>query len=292
MRSRERNFEHLEYRYAFGDCHVCVHEDHPVELPSSGLALFFVHGRYGNSETWRPVIERISDRFRCISIDLPGFGSSFSARDRGLSLLEYGALVRGLVVDLANPSDTILVGHDLGAAISQLSIVLSSDPLGGLVLLNPVSLLEPPKDFRTGWRGWLARKRLHTALHPGVAGVGLQQSRAEQSRAMAELWKTRPSRLSMVKVFESLRQTWPGPYERKLWKEKLQNSRIPTLFLCGRKDPFNSIENGIALALLLRESYFYSDTDCGHWPSLENPDWVVSRLQEFIFKLRVARRVA
>ncbi|OFZ52780.1 MAG: hypothetical protein A2428_04965 [Bdellovibrionales bacterium RIFOXYC1_FULL_54_43] len=263
-----------------------MHEDRPVESSPGGLALFFVHGRYGDSGCWRPVIERISDRFRCISVDLPGFGGSFSARDRGLSLLEYGALVRGLVVDLATPSDAVLVGHDLGAAISQLSVVLSSDPVGGLAFLNPVSLLEDPNGFRTGLWGWLARRRLRTALH---LGVGLP---VEQSRAMAELWETRLSRVSMIKMFESLRQTWPGPHERKLWKEKLQNSRIPTLFLCGRKDPFDSIETGIALALLLPESYFYSDIDCGYWPSIESPDWVVSRLQEFIFKLRVSRRVA
>src|SRR4051812_21510274 len=83
------------HRFSFGDSLIAVTErsNGAVLYP----VLFFLHGRFGAGETWWPIIDRLFPRFRCYSVDLPGYGQSFSSRERGLSLLEHSQVVRHLV---------------------------------------------------------------------------------------------------------------------------------------------------------------------------------------------------
>ena len=41
-----------------------------------GPALVFVHGIGSGRYRWAPVVDRLVDDFRCVSVDLPGHGDS------------------------------------------------------------------------------------------------------------------------------------------------------------------------------------------------------------------------
>jgi len=80
-----------------------------------GAPLVFVHGGPAWSFTWRDVIARLADRFRCIAIDLPGFGRS-PALAGDVSLRQYANLVRRFVERLDLDRVT-LVANDTGGPI-------------------------------------------------------------------------------------------------------------------------------------------------------------------------------
>lgn len=46
-----------------------------------GEVLVFVHSYLWNKEMWRPQIDYLKEKYRCISIDLPGHGESPNLKD-------------------------------------------------------------------------------------------------------------------------------------------------------------------------------------------------------------------
>lgn len=268
------------HRFSYGDCLVAVTER------SNGAALypvlFFLHGRFGDAEIWWPIIDRLFPRFRCFSVDLPGFGQSFSSRERGLSLLEHAQLVQNLVERFVHKDErAVLIGQDVGGAIAQVCSLEMNDRVSGIVLINCSGLAEPVRGIKAGLFGWSMRRRLRKML--------LASRRArESSLAQALLWdpwRNSHSRAALVRALRAFEVSWPGPFERQHWREELRKSSTPVLLLWGTHDPLNETEIALKMIRELPEAYFFENDIAGHWPNLDDPDWVSDKILEFTFRL-------
>jgi haloalkane dehalogenase len=82
----------------------------------SGPVLFFLHGNPTWSFVYRNVIAALWDSFRCIAVDLPGFGLS-SAAPGHRHLPEEDARIITAFVDALSIQDATLVVHDWGGPI-------------------------------------------------------------------------------------------------------------------------------------------------------------------------------
>ena len=100
-----------------------------------GQPILMCHGNPTWSFLYRNVIRSLSDRFRCIAVDYPGFGLSERPRNYGYTAAEHAGVVRELVREL-DLSGMIVMGHDWGGPIG--TAVAGSDParVSGLVLGN------------------------------------------------------------------------------------------------------------------------------------------------------------
>jgi pimeloyl-ACP methyl ester carboxylesterase len=112
-----------------------------------GPALVFAHGWLSNANLWRQVVDRLSDRFRCIALDLP-FGSHRlpMRADADLSPAGCGEIVAQSLAGLDLNAVT-LVGNDSGGAYSQIAAAAHSDRVARLVLNScetPYDEFPPP----------------------------------------------------------------------------------------------------------------------------------------------------
>ena len=79
--------------------------------------LLMLHGNPTWSFTWRGVIDGLRDRYRCIAVDLPGFGLSHApASGYGLTPAEHAEVVERLVLELDLTGATLMC-QDWGGPI-------------------------------------------------------------------------------------------------------------------------------------------------------------------------------
>jgi pimeloyl-ACP methyl ester carboxylesterase len=241
-----------------------------------------LHGRFGHAEIWWPTIDRLFPRFRCFSIDLPGFGHSFSARERGLSLLEHAQIVSRVIERFVKKDErAVVIGQDIGGAIAQICALEMKQLISGVVLINCSGLDEPVYGIKAGWFGLTMRWRLRRLL---MASRILRPS-APMRAVLWDPWQSSKSREALVRALRAFEVSWPGPFERQAWREELRSLRMPALLLWGARDPLNQMERALHLMKELPEAYFFENENIGHWPNLEDPDWVSEKIREFTFRL-------
>lgn len=115
-----------------------------------GRPIVFVHGYLVDGRLWDGVVDRLSDRFRCLAPDWP-IGAQRVAMKPNADLSPPG--IAGLIdsflaaLDLA---DVTIVGNDSGGAMSQVLVTRHPERVGRLVLTNCDTHENfPPGIFKT-----------------------------------------------------------------------------------------------------------------------------------------------
>jgi pimeloyl-ACP methyl ester carboxylesterase len=101
-----------------------------------GKPIVFVHGYLVDGRLWDGVIDRLSDRYRCLAPDWP-IGSQRIAMKPGADLSPPGiaSLIHSFLEQL-DLEDVTIVGNDSGGAMSQVLVTRHPERIGRLVLTN------------------------------------------------------------------------------------------------------------------------------------------------------------
>ena len=98
--------------------------------PPNAPTIVFVHGALMGRAVWRPQIDALSDRFRCVSVDLPGHGTQ---RDVPFELDDAAdGVVRA--IDEAAGGRPLLVGLSLGGYVAMTVASRHPAKVRGLVI--------------------------------------------------------------------------------------------------------------------------------------------------------------
>jgi len=108
-----------------------------------GPALIFLHGYTQTSRMWRPLIDKLKDKFTVIAPDLPGIGDSDIPKDGSdmkTAAIRIHALAKSLGVTKAR-----VVGHDIGLMVAYAYAAQFSAEVEKLVVMDA---------FLPGVAGW------------------------------------------------------------------------------------------------------------------------------------------
>jgi pimeloyl-ACP methyl ester carboxylesterase len=118
---------------------------HEIDLPAGriryreageGKPVVFVHGFLVDGRLWDGVVDRLSDRCRCIAPDWPiGAHQIAMSPNADLSPPGIAALIDSLLIAL-DLEDVTIVGNDSGGAMSQVLVTRHPERVGRLVLTN------------------------------------------------------------------------------------------------------------------------------------------------------------
>jgi pimeloyl-ACP methyl ester carboxylesterase len=101
-----------------------------------GKPIVFVHAYLVDGRFWDGVVDRLSDRFRCLAPDWP-CGAHHVAMRPGADLSPPGmAALIASFLEALDLSDVTVVGNDSGGAISQVLVTRHPERIGRLVLTN------------------------------------------------------------------------------------------------------------------------------------------------------------
>ena len=133
--------------------------------PSDAPAIVFLHGAILSRTMWRPQVERLADRYRCLTVDLPGHGVLAGQPYTVAAAVE---VVRSAIVEGAG-GRAVIAGLSLGGYSAIATAAASPELVRGLVIAG--ASMEPLGLARLGylWYGWSLR-----LLPPGlVRHVGI-----------------------------------------------------------------------------------------------------------------------
>jgi pimeloyl-ACP methyl ester carboxylesterase len=101
-----------------------------------GKPVVFVHGYLVDGRLWDGVVDRLSDRYRCLAPDWP-IGSQQIAMKPEADLTPPGiAALIASFLEALDLEDVTIVGNDSGGAMSQVLVTSHPERIGRLVLTN------------------------------------------------------------------------------------------------------------------------------------------------------------
>ena len=106
----------------------------------SGPALLMLHGFFGEKTCWLPLIELLQSQFRCISLDMLGFGESSKPQICYDVAVEV-AFVRQVVEQL-NIEPCCIIGHSFGGWVASAYSLKYPNSVSSLVLAAPAGIRD------------------------------------------------------------------------------------------------------------------------------------------------------
>ena len=105
------------------------------EGPRTGQVALCIHGWSSSWYALSPLLPLLARRFRCVAVDLPGYGNSERLPER-TTIVRYVELLAKLLQELTD-SPAVLVGHSMGGMISVALALRYPQLVDRMVLLCP-----------------------------------------------------------------------------------------------------------------------------------------------------------
>ncbi|MEP0986235.1 alpha/beta hydrolase [Ekhidna sp.] len=117
----------------FDDIEIAYLDEGAPDAP----AIVMVHGLGGYIKNWYPTSEGLSDEYRCIVLDLPGYGMSTLRDFDEEDYMDFFARSLDAFVKKLELDNVILMGHSMGGQVSIVTALKNPQWLGRLILAAP-----------------------------------------------------------------------------------------------------------------------------------------------------------
>lgn len=118
---------------------------HVVDHGGRGPVIVFLHGIASSSANWGYVVPLLKQEYRCVTIDLLGFGDSPKPEWAGYTVDDHIKSIRRTITSLKLRGPYILVGHSMGSLLATRYASLYPRHAQRLVLLSPPVYLHPER---------------------------------------------------------------------------------------------------------------------------------------------------
>lgn len=244
----------------------------------NGPELLLLHGNPDSSELWRPVIERLSARYRCLAPDLPGFGRSDTLDAFDGSLDAMADWVDHFLVSMNVNGPLFLAAHDFGGIFGLSWAIrypgkVRAIAAGGFPFFPDYRWHFWGRVWRTPVLGELSMACMNRWLFSRElrrGGPGLSHDHISRSFALL----TPPMKRTILRLY---RATDPENFAD--WQEGLSEliAQTPLLVLWGERDPF--VHPRYAGRFGAQRVHVFPDS--GHWFPAEVPEATADRMAEF-----------
>jgi 3-oxoadipate enol-lactonase len=242
----------------------------------AGRPVMFLHPIGTCGAFWNPLVERIQDRCRCITVDLRGHGDSDVPRERFTLSDLADDVIELLRVESKNGA--VLVGCSLGGMVAQGLALKAPELLSGLVLADTghrqteesrKAVLQRAEDSLQGMPAMLnsTLTRWFPARFLALNGPEVQCCRK---------WLLDDDPVVFSWGWQAISELDFG--------DRLAEIQLPTLVIRGSADASSARETMQAMAKLLPRSRYAEIEGAGHVAPLEQADSFAEILLDFLAK--------
>lgn len=245
-----------------------------------GEPLVFLHGGFDSLDDWESIAASLCDDYRCILIDLPGFGLSQASDAFTGEFALLDRVIVELLVYLGIDGSVSLVAHDIGGLFAASFLTNHRNRVARLVMLNQpfFSAAFKPSQLQQWWgqpfiggyltKGFMSWPIFKRALKRHNLELSASQIRMKHdclgpdtSKALAKLY-----RHVDFKQFD---------VQQNRMASLLKG--VPTLVIWGASDPY--INDEVCYSFQSAQHVVLSGA--GHWPHLTATHAVLEAIREF-----------
>jgi len=245
-----------------------------------GQDLLLIHGIGANTFCWRLIYSALSEKYRVVCIDLPGFGYSSKSQDLDCRLNPQTENVK-LFIDELKLKNPILVGSSMGGTIAlwlgllypnQFSKIIAIAPAAGVGLIPIVFRKINSVSNYLNWG--LNRKTMILILKQVFANKRLITNYSVEGYLKPYLQNKTDSIHGFVSA-KNLIQDKRLPHDFK-------NLKCKPLILASRKDKMVRKKDIKNLLNTLPDYEFHLHRTSGHHIMEEEPGWVLDKMQAYL----------
>lgn len=119
-----------------------------MDVGSGPETIIFVHGLGSYAPAWKKNIEELKSKYRCIAVDLPGYGRSSKGEYEGSMTFFSEKLIE--FMDALKIEKAVLAGHSMGGQISIVTALKYPNRVSELILVAPAGI----ETFTEGEKEW------------------------------------------------------------------------------------------------------------------------------------------
>jgi pimeloyl-ACP methyl ester carboxylesterase len=247
-----------------------------------------IHGWASSWYAVSPLLPIFSQRYRCIAVNLPGFGTSPRLSHR-VTIPDYADLIIGLIKQLTD-KPVVLVGHSMGGMICLNIAMKQPELVERMVLICPT--ISGKLSYLINATLWpfvmLERfaltRALVTIFEPmvGITDTLLRGplfadrtmiGKEDYERIKADT-RNRDQGLIRAECFTAMRQND--------LRGKLAKINIPSFVMWGMEDNVVPLRDASVVAREWPEADLRIIPNAGHWPQFETPDITVRYVRGFL----------
>lgn len=253
----------------------------------NGPALVLIHGSNASLHTWEPWVRLLGDRFRIVTMDMPGHGLTGGVPNKDYSREGMVAFTHE-VTQALGLTHYAIGGNSMGGGVAVKYAETYPDELSALILVDAAGLprkVQPgdkiPLAFRLARMPILNKIMLYVTPRSIVA-EGLHKIFVDQSKVTDEM-VTRYYDLALGegnREATGIRFRQDGPTQADA--EAVSGIRLATLILWGDKDGLIPVEYAAEFARRIQGSKVVIYKDVGHVPMEEVADASAKDVRAFL----------
>jgi pimeloyl-ACP methyl ester carboxylesterase len=255
-----------------------------------GPVLLLVHGFPTSSYDYRAIMERLSDRFRCIAFDFPGFGLSSKPAAYSYSLFQQADALQALLATLGVDRARVIC-HDMGTSV--MCELLARQDEGRLgcaiehVLFTNGSMLQWRAEL-TPFQKLLASNelllqgmdvcaRIADVMVPGMRGLTRRANAitADDELVIRDLLVRDDGHLRLPALAGYMRERY---VHKERWIGALTRNAARSSIAWATEDPIANLAMGRELHALMPEAPYAELDGVGHFVIFEDPERVAAAL--------------
>jgi pimeloyl-[acyl-carrier protein] methyl ester esterase len=252
-----------------------------IEGNGSGPDLVLLHGWGLNVRVWDGLVEELRDRFRLITVDLPGHGKSAWSAGRGTPA-EQAWFIHSSLASVSNRYS--LLGWSLGAQIALDLAAAMPGQIDKLILVAATPRFTQSSDWPYGMEPAVVAK-MATQLRQNYAGT-VSDFLELQVRGSAE---AEDVLVQLRKALLVHGQAKPEALEAGLnilatcdLRPTLPHVKVPTLVIAGQHDRITPPAASRALAEALPDGRYVEMRRAAHAPFLSHRKEFASLVEQFL----------
>lgn len=253
-----------------------------VRDEGGGEPLLLLHGFFASSYSFREIIPDLARRHRVVSIDLNGFGFTERPLNLGDYLPDSQVITIMRVMSQLGIEKFSLVGHSYGGVLGMEMARLHRDRIRNLIMISPPVEMDAAPGFLGTAPGLVLGYGMIRGLisNPGPFRrmLGNSYHRKEVlTEQVAEEYRKRLMIEGLYRSFDAFTRMMTAEEKPDL---DLGRVRSPVTVVAGRHDAVVDFESCREFAGRFREARFEALENSGHSAPEEEPERVISLIEQ------------